>query len=113
LANRHVQELPYGQQRLVEIAKVIATGAQTLLLDEPAAGLHETEVEELAAVVLGIKETGRTVLIVEHNMPFVMGICDHLVVLDFGRVMASGDPVDVSRNPDVIASYFGKKDGHA
>lgn len=113
LASRHVQELPYGQQRLVEIAKVLATGAQTLLLDEPAAGLHESEVEALAHVLIGIKSTGRTVLIVEHNMPFIMGIADHLVVLNFGLVMASGSPEEVSTNPEVIESYFGKRNENA
>ncbi len=107
------QDLPYGLQRMVEIAKVLMTGAQTLLLDEPAAGLHETEVEHLGTVIRGIAATGRTVLLVEHNMPFVLGIADHIVVLDFGRVTATGTPAEVSVNPAVIESYLGMVDDDA
>lgn len=113
LADSYTHELPYGQQRLVEIAKVLATGAQTLLLDEPAAGLHETEVDSLAVVVRGIRDAGRTLLIVEHNMPFILGLADHVVVLDFGKVTAAGTPQEVSENPAVIESYLGKVDEHA
>lgn len=108
LATRRVHELPYGQQRLVEIAKVLATGAHTLLLDEPAAGLHEREVASLSDVLLGLRAAGKTVLLVEHNMPFVLSIADHVVVLDFGVVLAQGSPTEIARDPRVIDSYLGR-----
>jgi branched-chain amino acid transport system ATP-binding protein len=107
------QDLPYGLQRMVEIAKVLMTGAQTLLLDEPAAGLHDSEVDQLSAVVRGIAATGRTVLLVEHNVPFVLGTADHIVVLDFGSMIAAGTPAEISVNPVVIKSYLGTEGHHA
>jgi branched-chain amino acid transport system ATP-binding protein len=108
LADQRIHELPYGQQRLVEIAKVLATGAGVLLLDEPAAGLHTLEVEALAAVLAGIRATGRTVLMVEHNMSFVMGLADKVVVLDFGRKIAEGTPEAISADQAVIDAYLGR-----
>ncbi|PJJ55610.1 ABC transporter ATP-binding protein [Compostimonas suwonensis] len=113
LADSHLQELPYGQQRLVEIAKALATGADVLLLDEPAAGLHSTEVGYLASVLASIKETGRTVLMIEHNMPFVMGLADKIVVLDFGKKLAEGEPESVRTNQAVIDAYLGRADRDA
>lgn len=108
LADQHVHELPYGQQRLVEIAKVLATGADTLLLDEPAAGLHATELQALSDVLIDIRKAGRTILMVEHNMAFLMRLADRVVVLDFGRKLAEGTPEEVSANQDVIDAYLGK-----
>jgi branched-chain amino acid transport system ATP-binding protein len=108
LANRRVHELPYGQQRLVEIAKVLATGADTLLLDEPAAGLHESELDALTAVLANIRASGRTILMVEHNMAFLMNLADRVVVLDFGRKLAEGTPSEVTNNRQVIDAYLGK-----
>ncbi|WP_104190567.1 ABC transporter ATP-binding protein [Cryobacterium sp. Y82] len=108
LADQHVHQLPYGQQRLVEIAKVLATGADTLLLDEPAAGLHATELEALSGVLIDIRRAGRTILMVEHNMAFLMSLADRVVVLDFGRKLAEGTPEEVNANQDVIDAYLGK-----
>lgn len=108
LAHQYVHELPYGQQRLVEIAKVLATGADTLLLDEPAAGLHATELEALASVLVDIRKAGRTVVMVEHNMSFLMGLADRVVVLNFGRKLAEGTPAEVNANQGVIDAYLGR-----
>lgn len=108
LAHQHVHELPYGQQRLVEIAKVLATGADTLLLDEPAAGLHESELDALSDVLVSIRSSGRTILMVEHNMAFLMSLADRVVVLDFGRKLAEGTPTEVANNRQVIDAYLGK-----
>ena len=108
LADQHVHQLPYGQQRLVEIAKVLATGADTLLLDEPAAGLHATELQALSDVLVDIRKAGRTILMVEHNMAFLMSLADRVVVLDFGRKLAEGTPEEVNANQDVIDAYLGK-----
>lgn len=109
LAGQRMHELPYGQQRLVEIAKVLATGADVLLLDEPAAGLRDEEVHALKRMLAGLTTSGKTVLLVEHNMPFVLSIADNVVVLDFGRVIATGPASVVSRDQRVIDSYLGKE----
>lgn len=110
LADSHVHELPYGQQRLVEIAKALMTGAQTLLLDEPAAGLHQDEVISLRNLLLSLRERGTTILLVEHNMPFVLSIADHIVVLEFGKKLADGTPQQISGDQRVIDSYLGKEE---
>lgn len=109
LADSHVHELPYGQQRLVEIAKALMTGATTLLLDEPAAGLHRDDVQALRNLLLSLRERGTTILLVEHNMPFVLSIADHIVVLEFGKKLAEGTPAEISSDQRVIDSYLGKE----
>jgi branched-chain amino acid transport system ATP-binding protein len=109
LAGSHVHELPYGQQRLIEIAKALMTGASTLLLDEPAAGLHAEEVISLRNLLLSLRERGTTILLVEHNMPFVLSIADHIVVLEFGKKLAEGTPEEISNDQRVIDSYLGKE----
>lgn len=109
LAGSHVHELPYGQQRLIEIAKALMTGATTLLLDEPAAGLHHDEVVALRRLLLALRERGTTILLVEHNMPFVLSIADHVVVLEFGKKLADGTPQEISNDQRVIDSYLGKE----
>ena len=110
LADSHVHELPYGQQRLVEIAKALMTGAQTLLLDEPAAGLHHDDVVALRNLLLSLRERGTTILLVEHNMPFVLSIADHIVVLDFGKKLADGTADEIANDQRVIDSYLGKEE---
>lgn len=110
LADSHVHELPYGQQRLVEIAKALMTGAGTLLLDEPAAGLHPDEVYALRGLLAALRQRGTTILLVEHNMPFVLSLADHVVVLEFGKKIIAGTPAEIAKDQRVIDSYLGKEE---
>lgn len=103
-------ELPLGTQRIVEIARGLATGAPVLLLDEPAAGLIGEEVDELGTVLRDVRAKGLTVVLVEHNVNFVMEISDTVNVLDQGRLIATGEPEVVRRSPEVIECYLGKRD---
>jgi branched-chain amino acid transport system ATP-binding protein len=107
--NRLAKSLPYGLQRKVEIARALTAAPRILLLDEPVAGMNQDESEDLRQVVLRLKEMGLTILLIEHDMPFVMRLCDYLYVLDFGSVIASGDPASVRRNPAVIDAYIGQE----
>jgi sulfate-transporting ATPase len=108
---RVVEDLPYGRRRLLALARAVAGHASVLLLDEPAAGLGDGETAELAHLVRRLAtEWGIAVLLVEHDMNFVMSVCDELVVLDFGRKIAEGSPDGVRGNPDVIAAYLGEAD---
>ena len=106
-ALRLVGELSYGHQRHVEIARALAGSPQTLLLDEPAAGLNMTEKGELGELLRRLKGHGLTILIVDHDMHLVESVADHITVLNFGRRIADGLPRDVLRHPDVIAAYLG------
>ena len=99
--------LPYGKQRRLEIARALATNPKLLLLDEPAAGMNEQETAELLQMVRELKGLGYTVLLIEHDMIFVMGICEEITVLDYGRVIARGDGKTIRNNPKVIAAYLG------
>jgi branched-chain amino acid transport system ATP-binding protein len=101
--------LPPGSQRLLGIARALAIGPRYLLLDEPAAGLNDTETEELAALLRAIRESGITLLIVEHNMSLVMNVADQVIVLEAGRLIAAGRPAEVQANPRVIAAYLGQE----
>ena len=96
--------LPLGQQRLVEIARALAADPELLLLDEPAAGLRYREKQDLAALLRSLRDEGMTILLVEHDMDFVMGITDRLVVMDFGEKLAEGLPADIQANPVVRRS---------
>jgi len=99
--------LPLGQQRIVEIARALASDPALLLLDEPAAGLRYLEKQELTRLLRALKAEGMTILLVEHDMDFVMGLTDRLVVMDFGEKLAEGVPAEIQRNPVVLEAYLG------
>lgn len=107
-AHEKVSNLPYGHQRTVEIARALALFPRILLLDEPAAGMNDTETEQLMRLLYKIRETGITVLVVEHDMKLVMGIADYVTVLNQGEVLAEGSPKEISQHPDVIEAYLGR-----
>jgi branched-chain amino acid transport system ATP-binding protein len=100
-------ELPYGEQRLIELAVALAAQPRLLLLDEPAAGMTGAEKERLIAMIRRIREQAVTVLVVEHDMKLVMGISEAVIVLNHGRVIATGAPASIQANPDVIRAYLG------
>lgn len=110
-AGELASNLPFGRQRLLEIARALATEPSLLMLDEPAAGLNIYETREMADLVLKIRGWGVTVLLVEHDMSLVMDISDQIVVLNYGRKVAEGEPSDIQRDPEVIRIYLGG--GHA
>ena len=102
------KNLPYGEQRKLEICRALASQPQILLLDEPAAGMNPQETKELMELISFIrKEFGLTILLIEHDMKLVMGICERLFVLDYGRIIAQGRPDEVRKNPLVIKAYLG------
>ena len=100
-------DLSYGEQRRVEIARALARDPRVLLLDEPTAGMNPPEARAVAALVRAVAQEGRAVRLIEHNVPLVMEVCDHITVLNFGKVIARGTPNEVIRDPAVIAAYLG------
>lgn len=105
--------LPLGEQKLLEIARALATSPRLLLLDEPAAGLNIRETEKLSQTILKIRDRGITIILVEHDMSLVMEISDEILVLNYGSKIAEGPPREIQQNREVIAAYLGEEAGHA
>ncbi len=104
-------DLPYGQQKLVGLARALISDPVLLILDEPASGLSPIEVDRLADLIRKLRgEMGITILLVEHDMNFVMGISDHIAVLNFGQKIAEGTPEEIRKNPQVIDAYLGEEE---
>ena len=105
--NELATSLPYGKQRRLEIARALATEPTLLLLDEPAAGMNPSETAELMAFIHTLRDDGITVVVIEHDMKFMMNLCDRLVVINYGKKLAEGTPAEVTRNEQVIEAYLG------
>ena len=107
-AHYKASQLPYGKQRKLEIARALATNPKLLLLDEPAAGMNPHETEELMQTIRYIRDTfDMTILLIEHDMKFVSGLCDEVTVLNFGTVLAQGKTKDALSDPEVVKAYIG------
>ncbi len=104
------ENLPFGLQRMLEIARALAASPKLLLLDEPASGLNPAEKEQLATLIRKIRREGVTIFLVEHDMDVLMGLADDVAVLDFGLLLAQGTPDEVQKNSKVIAAYLGTAD---
>jgi branched-chain amino acid transport system ATP-binding protein len=109
-AQMTADSLSYGEQRKLEFARALATEPKLLLLDEPVAGMNASEKTELMTEIVNIKQRGFSIFLIEHDMRFVMGLCDRIAVLNFGRIIAEGTPDEIRNNPDVIEAYLGKED---
>ncbi|RFB73944.1 MULTISPECIES: ABC transporter ATP-binding protein [unclassified Herbaspirillum] len=101
--------LSYGEQRKLEFARALATKPKLLLLDEPVAGMNPAEKTELMAEIINIKQRGFSIFMIEHDMRFVMGLCDRVAVLNFGKIIAEGTPDEIKNNQEVIEAYLGKE----
>jgi branched-chain amino acid transport system ATP-binding protein len=109
-AKRQADSLSYGEQRKLELARALATSPKLILIDEPAAGMNPAETEELIGEIIQINKRGYTICLIEHDMKFVMGVCQQVAVLNFGKLIALGPPDLIKRNPVVIEAYLGKEE---
>lgn len=109
-ADEVARNLPYGHQRALGIAAALATEPELLMLDEPVAGMNPEETAQMARLIRRLNEAGTTIVVVEHDMSFVMQLCQNIVVLNYGRKIAEGSPAEIRSNPDVVAAYLGVDD---
>jgi branched-chain amino acid transport system ATP-binding protein len=108
MRDQRANNLPYGMQRRLEIARALAVRPQIILLDEPAAGMNEEESAQLSEFIRTIRDTKEiTVVIIDHHMDVIMSICDKISVLNFGTLLAAGKPWEIQNNPEVISAYLG------
>lgn len=108
-ADRLARELPFGLVRQLEIARALATRPRLLLMDEPASGMNPTETLQLTEDIRRLRESGITIVLIEHDIEMVMNLCDRVAVLNFGRKIAEGTPAEIRRDPEVVAAYLGEK----
>ena len=110
IAHHGVRGLPFGTLRMVELGRALVTGAKLIMLDEPASGLNEAETDRLSAVVARLRDLGLSVLLIEHDVRMVTGLCDYVYVLDQGQLIAEGTSAEIQRDPRVVAAYLGEPD---
>jgi branched-chain amino acid transport system ATP-binding protein len=111
-SDQPAKDLSYGNQRLLEIARALATGPRLLILDEPAGGMNDHETTRLVSLISGIRDSGISVLLIEHDMTLVMRVCERILVMEYGRKIAEGAPEEIRRDPRVVEAYLGAEDDY-